>query len=215
MRTKTLLLTVALVAAGAASSMAQVYSQNAVGYINVTIKPGFNLIANQLVSPNTTVASLLPGVPDQTTVYKFASGPGGGFTIVTYDLSGIGGWDDPNLTIDHGGGVFVQNPTANNVTVTFVGDVLQGSPISNPIPANFSIRSSRVPQAGLIQTDLKFTPADQDTVYKFVNPTGYSIYTYDLSGVGDWDEQPTFGVGEAFFVLSVAGHSWNRNFSVN
>ena len=46
MRTKTLLLTAALSAAGIASSMAQVYSVNAVGYVNTPLVTGFNLISN-------------------------------------------------------------------------------------------------------------------------------------------------------------------------
>ena len=48
MRTKALLLTAALGLASVATSMAQaVYSVNVVGYINLTMKPGFNLVANQ------------------------------------------------------------------------------------------------------------------------------------------------------------------------
>ena len=46
MRTKTLLLTAALAAAGVVSSMAQVYSVNSVGYVNLTLPNGFSMIAN-------------------------------------------------------------------------------------------------------------------------------------------------------------------------
>ena len=47
MRTKTLLLTAVLGIASAASSMAQaVYSVNVVGYVNLTLKRGFNAVAN-------------------------------------------------------------------------------------------------------------------------------------------------------------------------
>src|SRR5688500_4600203 len=48
MRTKTLLLTAALSAAGIATSMAQVYSVNAVGYVNTQLVPGFSLVSNPL-----------------------------------------------------------------------------------------------------------------------------------------------------------------------
>ena len=51
MRTKTLLMTAAALAAGVIYSQAQgtVYSQNVVGYVNVTIPAnGFNLVGNQL-----------------------------------------------------------------------------------------------------------------------------------------------------------------------
>ena len=39
--------------------MAQVYSLNAVGYINVTIPPGFSIVANQLNTTNNNLSPLL------------------------------------------------------------------------------------------------------------------------------------------------------------
>jgi hypothetical protein len=48
MRTKTLLLTAALAVAGLSSASAQVYSVNAVGYINLSLPKGFSMICNQL-----------------------------------------------------------------------------------------------------------------------------------------------------------------------
>ena len=72
MRTKTLLLTAALTAAGVATSMAQVYSVNMVGYINQSIPQGFSMIANQLnASPDNKVTTLLPAPPASTSVFKF------------------------------------------------------------------------------------------------------------------------------------------------
>jgi hypothetical protein len=82
MRTKTLLLTAALSAAGIATSMAQnVYSVNMVGYINKTMPKGLSMIANQLnASPNNKVTTLFgtpalvdlgPGVPGAITINKF------------------------------------------------------------------------------------------------------------------------------------------------
>jgi hypothetical protein len=65
MRTKALLLTGVLGAAlGSASLMAQVYSLNAVGYINVTLPAGFSLIADPLYDPTslTNTGSLGAGL---------------------------------------------------------------------------------------------------------------------------------------------------------
>src|SRR5213075_206777 len=76
MRTKTTLLTAALVAAGALTSMAQVYSVNIVGYINLNIPKGFSMIANQLdTTPDNTLASVLPNPPENTSCYKFTLTP--------------------------------------------------------------------------------------------------------------------------------------------
>jgi hypothetical protein len=211
MKTKALLLTAALGVAGAATSMAQVYSVNAVGYINVTCNNGFTMISDQLLVANRTVESLLAGVPDGTAVYKYN---GTFFEISTYDLSGVGGWDpDGTATIDHGSGVFIFNP-GSAFTVTFVGEVPTGN-LSTPVSQNFSILSSKVPQGGLVTTDLSFPAADGDAVYKY-NGTFYEIYTYDLSGVGGWDpEEPTIAVGSAFFLFSPAPHGpWNRTFTL-
>src|SRR5438067_1768307 len=69
MRTKTVVLAAALTVAGALGSMAQVYSDNVVGYITLTIPKGFSLIANQLdASPDNTLPTILPSVPENTTV---------------------------------------------------------------------------------------------------------------------------------------------------
>jgi len=213
MKTKALLLTVALGAAGAATSMAQVYSQNAVGYINVTINHGFNLIADQLITTDRSVLALFPTAPDQTSVYKFT--PGGGFEINVNDISGNGTWDNTAMTVPLGGGVFVYNPTTA-WTATFVGEVPQGQ-LTTPIVHGFQIISSQVPQSGHIQTALGLVPVDQDQVYKFNTASGYNIITYDLSGEGDWTAVPNLDVGEAVFFYSPSSThtSWVRTFSVN
>ena len=70
MRTKTLLIAAAALAAAVTSSQAQstVYSQNIVGYINTSLAPGYNLVANQLNVNNTNGASgsVRPSLPDGT-----------------------------------------------------------------------------------------------------------------------------------------------------
>jgi hypothetical protein len=214
MRTKTLLLTAALCAAGVATSMAQVYSQNAVGYINLSILPGFNLVANQLTQANVTLEALIPSPPDQTIFYSFSHTTG--YSVYTYDLSGVGGWDPAGGQFVLGKGGFLYNPTGSPFTVTLVGEVPQGT-LLNPVEGpGFDLRSSKVPQSGLLQTDLQYSPLDQEQIYKFSNATGYSVYTYDLSGVGGWDPaEPSVAVGEAFFISTPASHGWTRIFSVN
>jgi len=221
MRTKTLLLTAALSMAGIASSMAQVYSVNAVGYVNKTIQPGFNLVSNPLIQSNSAINVLLPAPPNLTQVFLFTSGPGGGYSTYTYDTD-LGGWDpDPaGASINFGGGAFINNPTATPFTLTSVGEVGQGT-LANPVAAGFSITSSKVPQTGALQAVLGFPPNQLDTVYKFINDgpggatDGYQTFVYDTD-LGGWDpSEPTVEVGEAVFVNSAAGHPWTRTFTVN
>ena len=209
MRTKTLLVTAALSAVGLSTTMAQnVFSVNAVGFVNVPLPAKLSLIANPLKAASNTIKDLFAGVADGTTVYKY---DGAAFSINTLDL---GDWSDPTQTLLPGEGAFVRNPGAA-ATVTFVGEVMQGD-LSNPIdgPNKLSIRSSQVPQSGKLVVDLGFPAVDGDTVYQYNNAAGaYVIHTLDL---GEWSEgEPVIGVGEAFFVRKVDKSDWKRKFSVN
>ncbi|MBM3880242.1 MAG: hypothetical protein FJ387_11070 [Verrucomicrobia bacterium] len=205
MRTTALFLTAAL-SAGAATTLAQVYSVNAVGYINLQLPVGFSMVANQLDAGtgNNTVSKLLASVPDGTIVYKYTAGA---FQINAFDL---GEWSFPNATLEPGEGAFIRLPSA--ATVTLVGEVPQGN-LTTALPAGFSIVSSKVPQTGQLDTVLGFPVADGDIVYRFNNATGaYSIHIFDL---GEWDNPPSPAVGEAFWARKVAAATWTRQFSVN
>jgi hypothetical protein len=225
MRTKTLLLIAAIGAAGAATSMAQVFSVNAVGYVNKTIPAnGFAMISNPLKAATNTIDALFTGVPAGTQVYIYT--PGKGYDVGTFDdLDGSFGPTVGKMTLMPGQGVFVKNPTGNPLTITFVGEVPQGT-LNTAMVAGLQMVSSQVPQAGT-PNDLGFpntaaeglTPGDQ--VYKFVvsdsNPANnqkYLVATYD-DLADDWDKPITFDVGEAVFVKLAKAVTWTRQFNVN
>jgi hypothetical protein len=215
MRTKTLLLTAALSAAGIATSMAQVYSVNAVGYVNTPLVAGFNLISNPLDNKETggnTINKLFASLANGSQVYKFN---GTGFDIGTQDLDLSGGYDPAsvaNATVVPGQGVFVRVDAP--ATVTFVGEVPQGS-LSNPIPAGLSIVSSQVPQEGTAAA-LGYLPLNGDQLYFWNEATqAYLICTYDADFAAYDPALPTLGVGEAFFLRRSAAGAWTRTFSVN
>jgi len=213
MRTKTFLLAAAALAVGITASQAQVYSVNAVGYINVTCPQGYKIVSNQLITTNNTIPAIFTSVPNGTKVLKWA---GAGFSINSFDVDF--GWDDTTSTLSPGEGAFVFNPTATPFTVTFVGEVPQGN-LTNAIPHNYSLQGSKVPQAGRLQTDLGYAPSANDKVLKWLNngPSnqGYQISTYDVDF--GWDLEPNVAVGEGFFIQrNAAGASqWTRQFSVN
>jgi hypothetical protein len=209
MRTKALFLAAAIGVASVVATSAQVYSVNTVGYVNVTLVAGYNLIANPLETTSNTIADLLPAV-DGLAVFKFVDGSG--YQSANY-VELLGGWDNPGITLDPGEGAFVLHPGGPDVTVTFVGQVMEGS-LSTPIPAGLSMKSSKVPQAGTLSA-LSFPTQDLDTIYKFVPGTGYQVSNYsDL--LGGWDNgEPSLGVGEAMFVSKAAATSWDRDFSVS
>jgi hypothetical protein len=222
MRTKTLLLTAALSAAGIATSMAQVYSVNAVGYVNTTLVPGFNLVSNPLNNTTGNTIQNLFGtgiqgtIPNGTTVYWFI--PGTGFDLVAYDDldAAFSPAAKAAEVIAPGEGVFVRNPGTTPLTVTFVGEVPQGT-LSHAVPAGFSIQASEVPQEGNA-TDLAIPGAPNDVIYLFDE----AIQNYETPRIFDeldnaWSPPlRNIQVGEAFFYLNRgAAKTWNRTFSVN
>jgi hypothetical protein len=209
MRTKTLLLTAALGAAGVASALAQVYSVNAVGYVNVTAKPGFNLLNNPLdAGANNTVKALMPAdLPEGSIVYTYN---GTTFRLNTYEF---GEWTYPTDVLVPGTGFFLRMTGTADKTITFVGEVKQGT-LTTPLIAGFNLVGSQVPQEGLIQTILGFVPGEGDVVYNYSSTTGnYTLGTFEF---GIWDpQQPRVGVGEGLWIRKIQAGNWTRTFSVN
>ena len=216
MRTKTLLLSAAVGAAGLLAADAQVYSVNSVGYVNVTVPTGFSMLANPLDASDNDLAAVLPSVPDGTTAFAWN---GSGFTSKTYDeLDGAWLPADPAISFAPGGGVFLRNSSGAAFTVTFVGEVMQGAALTTPLPAGFSIVSSQVPQQGTL-TALGFTAIDGATVFQWVN-NGLGGGSYVSSTYDDLDgawlpAEISVDPAEAFWVRMPAAGNWVRNFSVN
>ena len=213
MRTKTLLLTAALTAVGIATSMAQVYSVNAVGYVKTSLQPGFNLVSNPLTGSDNSIGGLLAnvagGIPDGLQAFKY---DGAGFKSVTADGGEVLPAGNAALTVVPGEGMFIKNPGTTALTIAFVGEVSQGA-LSNPLPKGLSIRSSQVPQAGTA-AELGLVGEDGDQLYQYVATT--QKYYSSTSDGGEWGPAlKTIAVGEAFFLRKAAAGTWTRNFSVN
>jgi hypothetical protein len=215
MRTKTLLLSAIAGVLSSASLMAQVYSLNAVGYINVVVPPGFSIIANQLNTTNNNISplldsQLLDGNHSGVTLFKY----NGGFS--SYTVSSSATWSSTsvtNTTLNPGEATFINNPFSTNFTLTFVGTVLTGK-LTNTLAQGFNLVSSITPQTGYLDTQLGLTPGAGDIVFTYNN--GYSSDVYSSSGT--WSVNglaPVPAVGQGFFYFSVAGENWVQNFSVN
>jgi len=211
MKTKALL-GLAVLAAGALTATAQnnVYSLNVVGYYNLTIPANQRvLIANQLNTANNTIGSLLPNGPVSAQLFKY----NGSYTAYNFDDIANAWLPDGNATLNPGEGCFFISPTAT--TLTFVGEVMQGS-LTNSTPINqLVLRSSMVPQAGKITADLGLPGEAGDQMYTYNK--GYTAYNFD-DIAADWlPNQPTLNVGDAFFLRKAATSTsslWVRNFTV-
>jgi len=191
--------------------MAQVYSVNAVGYVNVDLKRGWQMIANPLSNQTgNTIPNLLPTVPEGTTIYKFVNGGYG-------DANGFefGEWSIPTMELIPGEGVFLYVPAdaPEKTTVTFVGEVKQGHLVT-ALPKGFAMVSSQVPQEGKVTTDLKYPAAEGDTIYTYDNAAGYASAGFEF---GEWSPaEPVVKVAQAFWSYKgETGADWVRDFSVN
>ena len=234
MRTKSIILSAIVGALSSVSLMAQVYSLNAVGYINVTLPPGFSMIANQLTTTNNNLSPLLDsqflsGNFDGVAFFKYGSGH---YTTLHVDsvsvLTPYIPWDESaatNTTLNPGEAVFVNNPYSTNLTLTFVGTVPTGSQwATNDFVAGFNMASSIVPQSGRLDVDLSLSEVDGDVVWIY-NPAIHNYEQFSGDSVSltgqPWDVvnstnlNPTVTVGQGFFYQAQAPTTWVRNFSVN
>jgi hypothetical protein len=75
------------------------------------------------------------------------------------------------------------------------------------------LRSSIVPQGGLISTALALSPLPGDQLFQFAG--GFSTFTYDPDDLLWLPNQPTIAVGESFFFIRPGSGNWVRNFTVN
>jgi len=224
MRTKTILLTAALVAAGALSSMAQsnVYSLNVVGYINVPIAAGYNLIANQLNGTNNLINTVLPGpFADSSLLYKWNASIQN-FAQADQYLNGLG-WVDNSFatsttTINPGEGVFLFN-AGTATTATLVGQVQQGATTVH-VSMGYSFLSSAAP----ILDDLGTNgfPASDSMTYQTFNTTihNYSQALQYLTGLGWVDgsftaQSTATPVGQGYLIFNPnAAADFTRTFTV-
>jgi hypothetical protein len=224
MRTKALLLTAAVFAAGLYTSLAQVYSLNVVGYYQVPMTNGFQMFAVQLDKDGTGTNNTLQtvfgtnGIPNNTRIYAF---DGATYAFATFNTT-VGNWGGSvvavNAALSLGRGVFVQVPSAATpFTITVVGNVPQGALTTHVNTNGYAIVSSQVPQAGLVQTALGLTPQNSDRIYQYVNSsqTYGTARTYN-STVGQWGGggEPNISVGEAFWLQGHAATVWTRTFTV-
>jgi hypothetical protein len=243
MRTKTMILSGVIAALSGASLMAQVYSLNAVGYINVTVPGGaggaFSILADQLFATNQSTpqyisplldAQLLDGNHNGVEIFKLS---GGSFvTLVVGQASGQpAAWSSPATaqatSLNPGEAVFIYNPYPTNFTLTFVGQVPQGNMTNSSLQgftalnSGFSLISSIVPQTGAIDSVMQLgqgvaNPGDE--IFLLDPVLGYSTSVATLvNGIFSWQPaspSPAVAQGFYYYTSSPSGVTWVRNFSV-
>jgi len=225
-----MLLSALLGAVGCVSALAQtnVYSANAVGYVNVTLYPGFNLVTDPLIAtPNNAISNLLVNTngqykgwtvffynPLNATPYSFDSG------IKSAWANGGGGTE----TINPGQAVWINNPSNTTYSITFVGTV--PTSVTTPLYHNaFNLVGSAIPASGDMVTNslMLFSNATKgDSVFTY-NPTLGTPYTlYSATGKGittNWasgnPQIPWVGAGLWYENSAGTNNQWVQNYSVS
>jgi len=227
MKTKTLLIAAAALAAGVMSSQAQgVYSQNIVGYVNLSISNGFNLVNIPLdldgTGTNNVVNTVIgTNLPTGSIIESWT--PTGGFTPNTFGPTGKNPtphWTTPTATYNPGQGIFVYNPSNTVVNLTIVGTVLQGGLTNSYIDsAGFSLVGGQFPVAGGISSTFGYTPSDSDIAETWSPTAGFTPNTYGPTGKNPtphWTTgEPQLAVGQGVFIFTTnTAPVWGTNFEV-
>lgn len=196
MRTKTLLMSAAALAAGVIYSQAQgtVYSQNVVGYVNVTVPANtLQMVANQLDTGSNTLDNVFQGTGLVSTKTAVLEWNGAGYNQYTYlncadspSSPGVAGFYNAGGVevgatniFAPGSGAFINNGSATAITIPTVGQVVQGTN-SYAVKTGLNIYSIPQPLAGLPldATNVNFPVVSTKTAYLSWNGHGYNQYTY-------------------------------------
>lgn len=208
MRTKSLCLAAATLAAGVLASSAQsnVYSLNIVGYVNTVLKGGgaFTLVANPLDDGNgNQLTNLVAALPNKSTVQVWN---GTGYTPAS---KALGNWST-NFSIPPGTGFFVKNANATDITNTFVGNVV-ASPATNSFSAGvYALVGSPLPIGGSLNDtnfNLGQTLPNKSTIQIWDN-SGAGAFVPSSKALNAWSANLTINVGQGAFVKSASTTNW-------
>jgi len=218
-----MLLSALLGTLGSVSLMAQstnVYSLNAVGYINVTVQPGFNLVSCPLIaSPDNTINTLLPDSAGQYKKWQFW-----GYSVATgykEELGQPSGWNGGGTSVlAPGQAAWLFNPGANPSNITFVGTVPSGSLTNTLVAKSFNLVGSILPTSGDLITNplINFsTAAAKDQVWMYTAGAGGG-YKETIKTPAGWNAgdpvQASVGTGFWYFNAQATNNSWIESFSV-
>lgn len=236
---KTLLIAAAALAAGVISSQAQVYSQNVVGYVNLPLSSGYNLVSVQFqVGASNGASEVFPALPDGTQTYQWDN-VNSTFVYNFYDSGGgatppaqswyMSDYATPTNApiLKAGTAVFLLLPSA--VTNTVVGNVVSGN--TNNLVSGYNMVGSALPVGGATTNTLFNLNAlpDGTQTYRWDQVNNTYIYNfYDTGGgatlpgqswyMSDYStptNAPSLSVGEGLFFLTPSTFAWTQTYTNN
>jgi hypothetical protein len=236
---KTLLMAAATLAAGIISTQATgVYSQNIVGYVNLSFNSGYTLAVNPLntgVTNGLTEIFNVTNLPDDCV---FLTWNGSGYNTYNYvpEFAGPDGnpWQDANgnevgtPSLPPGTAFFFQNPGAKT-NFTLVGTVVPSVGATNAysLVPGYSLTGSGLPVAGSLTNSIFNLPLVDDAVILLWAGSGYATYNYvpEFAGAdgNPWQDAsgnevapPTVTVGQGFFYQNPgASVTWSQTLPSN
>ena len=210
-------------------------SSQTIGFVNLKIVPGTNLIADQLYQVDEGVLYAKEGVLPMNTLNdlfdpfwgsaqqgaQIMAWNGQGFDGFSFFDDGIFGnfWLDTNdvesgdATLLPGIGVLINNITNAPFTNTFVGLVREKQVFQ--IPANTNSQpstnylSATLPVAGAITNITGYFPHNGDII-KLWNTNSQAYQSYTNSGSGWTPSSPVAGVGEGFVLITTNAYTWTN-----
>jgi hypothetical protein len=209
MRTKSVFLTAAALAAGLLSSQAQsnVYSVNVVGYVNKPFTAlAFELVGNPLDDGTNSLNSALATLANKSQA-QFWNG-------ASFDNYTKGGGVWPAApSIAPGVGLFVKSQTT--LTNTFVGSVAcpVGGSVTTALPAGvFVLVANKIPYAGdLNSTNIGLDVLANKSQVQTWNGASFVNFT---KGGGVWPAT-TLNVAQGFFLKSQTATNWIQRLPAN
>jgi hypothetical protein len=181
-----------------------------IGFVNVTAQGTnkFTLPARSLVFGDQRVSTLMKGANNGTSVQKWDPVN----QVWSVNNYAFGQWSDPDMTVSHGEGFFVQNPGPDYL-VRFMGHVAT-APIqlrTDFVSPQFHLIGSKVPLQYLLSNS-GIPVINGSTVYEYNEAT----QNYDTSVYwgGAWNPNLTLKVGNGFFVELGHGNSWQQSLTI-
>jgi hypothetical protein len=243
MRTKTLILSGLLAALSGASALAQVYSLNAVGYINVLVPHGWSIITDPLYAVNQQTAQTIDQILGPTLLNGGATTPDpyAGIVIFPWNANPASQgyysalvvsqspgfapfWSLPGeatgTSFNPGQAMWIYNPSAE-FTLTFVGTVPQGT-VNNTLQPGWNMVGSLVPiVAAMDSAAVGLVPTPGDVLFTYANNNagieGYN--TADVANTGgQWSQTvaPTLQLGQGLFYYNrgPVATNWVTTFTI-
>lgn len=194
------------------ASFAQVAAAEQNGLtLNVTLRPGTNLVSNPLLATDNSIGALFKniqgGVPSGTKIFKLVNG-----RFITALWSILDNKFIPDAvasqTVLPGEGVLLLLPGHVEKILTFNGQPQQGEACTS-IPPGFSLKANMSPlDLNLGKTD--FTVAGGERIYTLNRATArYEMSQYDDLGEVWEPAIPTIPFGEAFYWFNPM--PWSRS----